>query len=109
MLVAVSFLAFFLLRIGAGNVARLILGLQATPEQIAELNAQLGLDRPLTEQFANWLVNAVRFDFGDSWSMPETVNEVLFPRLGVTLTIVALTTLVAAIVAIIVKLAGGRT
>lgn len=101
MLVAVSLLAFFLLRIGAGNVARLILGLEATPDQIAELNSQLGLDRPLIEQFGNWLINAVRFDFGDSWSMPETVNEVLFPRLGVTLTIVALTTLVAAIVAVI--------
>jgi peptide/nickel transport system permease protein len=101
MMVAVSFLAYFLLYIGAGNVARLILGLQATPEAIAELNEQLGLNRPFIEQFLTWASGAVRLDFGDSWSMPETVNEVLFPRLGVTLTIVALTTLVAAIVAII--------
>lgn len=101
MMVAVSFLAYFLLYIGAGNVARLILGLEATPEAIVELNEQLGLNRPFIEQFLTWAAGAVRLDFGDSWSMPETVNEVLFPRLGVTLTIVSLTTLVAAIVAII--------
>jgi len=101
MMVAVSFLAYFLLYIGAGNVARLILGLEATPEQINELNEQLGLNRPFIEQFLTWLSGAVRLDFGASWSMPETVNEVLFPRLGVTLTIVALTTVVAAIIAIV--------
>lgn len=101
MLVAVSFLAYFLLNIGAGNVARLILGLEATPEAIAELNEQLGLNRPFIEQFLTWASGAARLDFGDSWSMPETVNEVLFPRLGVTLTIVSLTTMVAAFVAII--------
>ncbi len=101
MMVAVSFLAYFLLYIGAGNVARLILGLEATPEQINELNEQLGLNRPFIEQFLTWLSGAVRLDFGASWSMPETVNEVLFPRLGVTLTIVALTTVVAALIAIV--------
>ncbi len=101
MLVAVSFLAFFLLHIGSGNVAQLILGIQATKDQIAELNAQLGLNKPFLEQFINWLAGAVRFDFGASWSMPETVNEVLFPRLGVTLTIVGLTTVIAALIAII--------
>lgn len=101
MLFAVSFLAYFLLYIGAGNVARLVLGLQATPEQINELNEQLGLNRPFIDQFLGWLSGAVRLDFGDSWTMPETVNEVLFPRLGVTLTIVALTTVVAAILAIV--------
>jgi peptide/nickel transport system permease protein len=101
MLVAVSFLAFFLLHIGSGNVAQLILGMQATKEQIAELNDQLGLNKPFIEQFLNWLVGAVRLDFGASWSMPETVNEVLFPRLGVTLTIVGLTTVIAALIAII--------
>jgi peptide/nickel transport system permease protein len=101
MLLSVSFLAYFLLYIGTGNVARLILGLKATQEQVAELNEQLGLNRPFIEQFGSWLAGAVRLDFGASWSMPETVNEVLFPRLGVTLTIVLLTTLVAAVIAIV--------
>ncbi len=101
MLFTVSLLAYFLLSIGTGNVARLILGLKATEEQVAELNEQLGLNRPFIEQFTTWLAGAVRLDFGASWSMPETVNEVLFPRLGVTLTIVLLTTLLAAILSIL--------
>jgi peptide/nickel transport system permease protein len=87
--------------LGAGNVARLILGLQASQEEVAALNEQLGLNRPFFEQYFNWLMGALRLDLGQSWSMPETVNEVLFPRLGVTLTIVSLTTLVAAILAIV--------
>lgn len=100
MLLSVSFLAFFLLSIGSGNVARLILGLQATKHQVVVLNHHLGLDKPLLERFITWLGGAIRFDFGPAWSMPETVNEVLFPRLVVTLTIVSITTLVAAIIAI---------
>lgn len=99
MLFSVSVLAFFLLSIGAGNVARLILGVQAEQAQIDELNEQLGLNRPLIDQFVSWFGNAVRLDFGQSWSMPETVNEVLFPRLWVTLTIVALATLLSALIA----------
>jgi peptide/nickel transport system permease protein len=101
MLFAVSFLAYFLMSLGAGNVARLILGLQAAPEDVAALNEQLGLNRPFIEQYGTWLINAVQLNLGQSWSMPETVNEVLFPRLAITLTIVSLTTVVSAIVAIV--------
>lgn len=101
MLVIVSFLAFTLLHLGAGNVASLLLGVDATNEEIAALNEQLGLNRPFIEQFSTWLSHAILLDFGDAWSMPESVNEVIFPRLGVTLTIVGLTTLLAAVVAIV--------
>jgi peptide/nickel transport system permease protein len=101
MLFAVSLLAYFLMYLGAGNVARLILGLQATQDEVAALNEQLGLNKPFIEQYFSWLVNAVQLNLGESWSMPEPVADSLFPRLGVTLTIVALTTLVAALVSIV--------
>lgn len=101
MLFAVSFLAYFMMSLGAGNVARLILGLQASAEDVAALNEQLGLNRPFIEQYGTWLVNALQLNLGQSWSMPETVNEVLFPRLSITLTIVSLTTVVSAVVAIV--------
>lgn len=101
MLVIVSFLAFALLHLGAGNVARLLLGADSTAEDVAALNEQMGLNRPFIEQFTSWFAKAIFLDFGDSWSMPETVNEVIFPRLGVTLTIVGLTTLLAAVIAIV--------
>jgi peptide/nickel transport system permease protein len=101
MLFAVSFLAYFIMYLGMGNVARLILGLQASQEEVAALNEQLGLNRPFLEQYFTWLVNAAQLNLGESWSMPEPVSESLFPRLGVTLTIVSLTTVVAALVAIV--------
>lgn len=101
MLFAVSFLAYFLMFLGAGNVARLLLGLQATQQEVAAKNHELGLDRPFFEQYFGWLGGAIHLDLGKAWSMPENVSDVLFPRLAITLQIVAMTTLVAAIVAVI--------
>lgn len=101
MLFAVSFLAYFLMFLGAGNVARLLLGLEASQADVAAKNHELGLDRPFFEQYFTWLGGAVHLDLGKAWAMPENVADVLFPRLAITLQIVAMTTLVAAIVAII--------
>jgi peptide/nickel transport system permease protein len=101
MLFAVSFLAYFLMHLGAGNVARLMLGLEATADAVAQKNHELGLDRPFVDQYITWLAGAVHFDLGNSWSMPDAVSNVLFPRLAITLQIVSITTLVATIGAII--------
>lgn len=101
MLFAVSFLAYFLMFIGSGNVARLLLGLQASAEDVAAKNRELGLDRPFLEQFFSWISGVSRFDLGTSWSMSENVTDLLLPRLAITLQIVALTTIVATIVAVI--------
>ena len=100
MLLSVSFLSYFLLYLGAGDVARRILGLNATDADVAALNEQLGLNRPLLDQFFTWLSGAVRLDLGQAWSMPERVSEALFPRLEITLILVSLTTIVAAVVAV---------
>jgi peptide/nickel transport system permease protein len=100
MLLSVSFLSYFLLYLGAGDVARRILGLNATDADVEALNEQLGLNRPLLDQFFTWLSGAVRLDLGQAWSMPERVSEALFPRLEITLILVSLTTIVAAVVAV---------
>lgn len=100
MLFTVSFISFFFLYLGAGNVARLILGIQASEQDVTALNEQLGVDKPFLEQYLNWLLGALRFDFGQSWSTPETVSEALFPRLGITLTIVVITTGIALFVSV---------
>lgn len=101
MLFAVSLLAYFLMYLGSGNVGRLILGMDASQEAVAALNEQLGLNRPFIDQYLTWLGNALQLNLGDSWSMPEPVAEVLFPSLGVSLTIVTLTTLLAAILSVL--------
>ena len=101
MLFAVSFISYFLMHLGSGNVARLVLGIRATREDVAALNEQLGLNRPFLEQYFTWLKDALQFNLGESWSMPETVSEVLIPSLGVSVTIVGLTTLLAAILSVL--------
>jgi len=101
MLFAVSFLAYFLMHLGAGNVARLMLGLEATAEAVAQKNHELGLDLPFFDQYVNWLTGAVQLNLGNAWSMPDSVAAILFPRLAITLQIVSITTLVAIVVAII--------
>jgi peptide/nickel transport system permease protein len=101
MLFAVTFVAYFLLHLGSGDVARAILGVNATQDQVAQLNEQLGINRPFIVQYGEWLGRLVHFDLGQSWSFPDTVTEEVSNRLHVTLTIVLLTTIVSAIFSIV--------
>ena len=57
---------FILSRIVPADPARLAAGMQAGPEQVAEVRRQLGLDRPLPEQYVDYVTGLVRGDFGDS-------------------------------------------
>lgn len=59
-------LTFLLLHLAPGDPVRRLLGPAATPEQLEAGRRTLGLDRPLPEQFARWVVSAVRGDFGTS-------------------------------------------
>jgi peptide/nickel transport system permease protein/glutathione transport system permease protein len=65
-LVAVLTLVFVIVRIVPGDPALVILGDQATPEAAAALRTRLGLDRPMWEQYASFIGNALMGDFGVS-------------------------------------------
>ncbi|WP_029429849.1 ABC transporter permease [Blastococcus sp. URHD0036] len=69
-------------------VARNILGPQATDEQIAILNARLGLDKPLWEQYTDWLGGLFHGDLGKSYFSGQDVTDALTSRLPVTLSVV---------------------
>jgi peptide/nickel transport system permease protein len=101
MLFTVSFLAFVLLRIGAGNVARVILGNQASVEDVNAKNAEWGLNKPILVQFWDWFQGAIHLDFGTPWAAALPVSEDLASRLPITLTLVFLTTIVAAVISIL--------
>ena len=62
----VTFFTFFLLDRAPGDPATLQAGLNASPETIAQIRTELGLDDPLPIRYLNWVGDAVRFDFGDS-------------------------------------------
>jgi len=65
-LILVSLLIFTLSEILPGDVGRTILGPYATPEQVAALNAELGVDEPIIQRYVAWLGNFVTGDWGTS-------------------------------------------
>ncbi len=108
---AITTLAFLLLYIGGGDIARRILGQTATQEQVAAKAAELGLDRPLWEQYASWLGNALTGDLGRSWFSGQLVIDGVTNRLMVTLSLVIGATIISAVLAVLLgvwaALAGG--
>lgn len=84
-LLGVSFLSFSLISLAPGNAATYMLGDQASPELIAELERQLHLDRSLLTQFFLWLSNAVQGDFGTSFVTRIPIGGLIVQRLSVTL------------------------
>ncbi|MEV1025250.1 ABC transporter permease [Streptomyces sp. NPDC050264] len=90
-----------LLSLAPGSAASVILGENATPEAVAELNAKLGLDQPLWEQYAHWLKGAVTGDLGTSPVTNESVLHAVVDRLPVTLELAGLGLVIALIVAML--------
>lgn len=68
-----------------GDPAQAILGSYATPENVARLNRELGLDRSLPEQYGIWLANILQGDFGRSYSLNRPVLDEVLERFGATL------------------------
>lgn len=81
----VSFVTFMLIHLVPGDPARVLLGEEATPQTVAALQRQLGLDKPLPQQFVLWLGQALRGNLGDSIQLQQPVSQAIFQRLPVTL------------------------
>lgn len=82
LLFAVSILIFGGLEALPGDFASTYLGQSATPQAIANIRTELGLDRPVTTRYFEWLGNAVQGDFGTSWASKNSVSEQIGNRLG---------------------------
>ncbi len=92
-LFGVTLVVFGLLQLIPGDPAAAMLGMQARPESLAALRTELGLDRPLWEQYLRYLGNIVRFDLGDSLKFKVPVSALLGERLEVTLVLIVYATL----------------
>jgi len=86
-LFGVMLLVFFLFKWFGGDPAEILAGLFATPQQVAAIRSQLGLERPVWEQFWLFLRQVVTFDWGRSWATNEAVSNLFATRLPATLTI----------------------
>lgn len=90
-LFVVGTVVFFAFRVVPGDPAQLALGVDATPEALAALRHEFGLDRPLVVQYAIWLGGVLRGDLGVSrLEGHRRVVDVLRPKIPVTLQLVVL-------------------
>lgn len=84
-LLGVCALVFLVISLIPGDPALAMLGTFATPESVARLNAELGLDRPLPVRFVIWLKNVLGGDLGRSYMLDRPVADEVLERLGPTL------------------------
>jgi ABC-type dipeptide/oligopeptide/nickel transport system permease component len=84
-LVGVSIVIFGVLHLSPGDPAEIMLGSQATKEDLARLRESLGLNEPLPVQYAHWMAHVVRGDLGRSIWMKRPVLPEVLGRLGATL------------------------
>lgn len=81
----VSVLVFFSFSLIPGNPAISKLGTEATPERIEALSHEMGLDKPLTQRFTEWIFGVIRGDFGRSYSYSQSVTSLLSDKIKTTL------------------------
>lgn len=85
LILAISALLFIGVELLPGDFAQNYLGQSATPEAVANIRAELGLDVPVITRYFNWLLGMLGGDFGNSWANKASVNDQLFKRLSNTL------------------------
>jgi peptide/nickel transport system permease protein len=94
-LVAVSLLTFLIASLLPGDLAYVILGDQATPDKVAALRHDMGLDQPIWWRYASWLWHVVQGDFGRSFRTGQTVLQAVSERLPVSIELMLLAELTA--------------
>jgi peptide/nickel transport system permease protein len=89
-LLAVSLLTFFIASLLPGDLAYVILGDQATPEKVAALRHDMGLDAPIWWRYLSWLGHVLQGDFGRSFRTGQTVLQAVTERLPVSVELMLL-------------------
>ena len=84
-LLGLTLIVFIIMSLIPGDPATAILGSYATPENVARLNQQLGLDKPLFQRYFIWLSNLIQGDFGRSMSLNRPVIDEILERFSATL------------------------
>jgi ABC-type dipeptide/oligopeptide/nickel transport systems, permease components len=96
-LVVTSLGIFALLRVLPGDVAQVIGGIKATPEQLARIRTSYGLDRPLAAQYLDWVGGLLRWDLGDSLVTGSPIADQLAEKLQVTIPLCLLAVTIAVV------------
>lgn len=98
-LLGVTFAVFLIIQLVPGDPARVILGVQATDENVAALRERLGLNRPFMAQYSSWLGNALQGDLGKSLITGQEVTPQIRQRLPATLQLAGMALLIGMLIA----------
>lgn len=110
-LFAMSVLIFLIIHLVPGDPVRTMMGFRATDAAVEEVRQQLGLDRPLIEQYLTWLGNLLQGDLGTDLVSRAPLSELLAQRLPVTFELAGLSMLLAVAVGVplgVMAATGGR-
>ncbi len=104
-LLIVSAVVFFITSLLPGDAAQMILGQNATPQTVAALRLQLGLDQPLLIRYAHWLFGMLHGNFGISFASHLPVITLVAQRIPATFELAAMTTIICVPVALVIGIA----
>jgi peptide/nickel transport system permease protein len=108
----ISLIVFLLFHVVGGNPVYRMVGKGATPEEIARLTHQMGLDRPIAMQYVHYLGSLMHGDFGRSWETKQRISEMirdgLWPSLSLALPAFLLATLASVAIAMLAVLFRNR-
>jgi peptide/nickel transport system permease protein len=99
-LIGITLVTFILLNVVPGDPVALMLDRRGTPETIAAVRHDLGLDRPLPEQYITFLFRAARLDFGQSYFLRRDVIEMLMKAFGITIKLAGISFVFAALIGV---------
>ncbi len=97
-LLGISLVVFFLMKLIPGDVAQALLGLTARPEDVANLREALGLNQPIWVQYVKWLSHVLRGDLGISLQQRTDVLPFILDRFQNTLLLTAAATLISLLI-----------
>lgn len=107
-IILVSFLVYVSFEFISGDQATAMLGIEATPESVAQLQEELGLNRPFLVRFVDWGVSFLKGDMGYSYSYNMPVSTLLAQKFVITLTLTVLAFLMVMVVSIPISLVSAK-
>ncbi len=107
-LLAASLVIFVVLEVLPGDPAEVMLGLNAQPDTLAALRAELGLNAPVTTRYVSWILGMFQGDFGISYTYSVPVSELISERIQVSLPLAAGSLILSTLIAIPVGVYSAR-
>ncbi|MGH1412609.1 MAG: ABC transporter permease [Pelagimonas sp.] len=99
-LAVASLVIFLVVEVAPGDPASYMLGINAQPDTIAALRAELGLDVPKYQRYLNWISGMLHGDFGTSYTYRSPVSEMVADRLWISLPLASMALVLSTLIAI---------